>query len=869
VSDKFSSHFRPGNGVARTQAVFTNRVREVAEFESFVQEHQRYAISIDPISPDVPRRNILNFYGFGGIGKSTLLHRLQDTVKSTSQLPATTALIDFQEPTSFNMEDLILKLRIAAGQLGYHCNAFDLAFSFYWSVVHPGTPLETYTKNNSLLRRTGEKVGLSEEMEGVLSEIASTITSTSGMAVAGTHLIGYVAKRIREGYRTRHAVANCPILPMFLDPDTAVDSLTYLPSLLAWDIAQAGACEFAVFFDTYENVTAKGRQVERAIQRICYLMPNVMFVIAGRNRVDWDRADLRGALDYVGPDRWPLLSLASDLPGNRCILIGELSTHDSDEYLQQRLRINGAPAIPKNVRNRIIKTSNGWPLHLDMAAAYYQEMAWKGSYELSEFEKPFPALVMRIASDLTPDERSVLLAAALFDSFDAHLVGIAAGGVTDSTVWNVINRPYVKRQPGSFLPYSLHVALRQVLRADNDFWSPADWRRSGTLGFDELGRRASTCTDRNQLSNLLLEGLRLSREFELPVQWLSSAGRALSKQGGLDTATLDATGDSAAAHLSCLLDVVAKRGRVPFRSLAEQLHKCAGTGLTQADSMWAKALEADALLSMGHSTEAADIYTEVLASRSTPADISAEANTMFALTLLKRGSFTELSRLATSDPSSVAAPRLLGDVFRNNARWVEASEQYNAGLVRAEREHDAGLAALFRAELALVEGWTAKVDPVHWAISDSDIEHLEPWTRSTHYLARALYAIKPNSATPNGFIDDAEQVAVDFGMNDVLLDVCVTRAFLAATNRDTDQILKEREKIGAFIGERNEYRYLYDVVGWWGGDSSPENSSKIQWVDGLENTRKRWMRVVEARIAMCLCLALSRRRVIGWVNEAR
>src|SRR6202034_2286894 len=116
----------------------------------------------------------------------TLLYKLQDSVHSTDEIPAATTLIDFQEPTSFGMEDFILKLRIAAGQLGRPCNAFDLAFSFYWSVVHPGTSLSTYTRNNSMLRRVGDKIGISDDMEKVLSEVASTITSASAIAVAGT-----------------------------------------------------------------------------------------------------------------------------------------------------------------------------------------------------------------------------------------------------------------------------------------------------------------------------------------------------------------------------------------------------------------------------------------------------------------------------------------------------------------------------------------------------------------------------------------------------------------------------------------------------------------------------------------------------------
>jgi hypothetical protein len=843
LSDVFSSHFRRGSGTAQARTVFTNRVDETKIFATFSAAHNEWAATIDPVSPDFPRRNVLNFFGLGGIGKSTLLHKLQDSITSTKDAPAATVLIDFQEPTSFSMEDFVLRLRMTAGQLGQPCSAFDLAFAFYWSVVHPGTPLSTYTRNNSVLHRASEKVRITEEMEKALTEVASTITSASAMATAGSHLVRLVAKMIREGHRTRHAIQNCPILPMFLDPDTVVESLTFMPALLAWDIARAGRHQFAVFLDTYEEVTNRGRQVERVVQRMCYLLPNAMFVIAGRNRLDWDHADLRGALDYVGPDCWPDLSGRADLPENSCVLVGELSRRDSDEYLQQRLQINGAAAIPLPVRERIVAASHGWPLHLDMAAAYFQELVANGDYDPATFDRPFPSLVLRLISDLTPSERAVLFAAALFDSFDADLVRVVAGDVSDATVQSVISRPFVRRENGSFCPYSLHVTLRQVLRADTSYWSATDWRIAATRAFDELGRRAASRPDRLALYGMLLQGLHLSHEFDLPVQWLSAAGRALARQGGLDAASLDGITDSAAANLSCLLGVVARRGKMPFRSWARALNECGQAGLSETDLTWARALEADALLSSGHSAEATRIYSEVLASPHAPAEVAADARTMFALTLLKRSAFADLARLAASDPSAMASARLLGDVYRSNARWPESSDQYRLGLSQAEAEEDRGLAALFRAELALIEGWTAQADPRHWANLDAD--ELEPWTRSMHLLARALYDATADPAGSVAFIEQTERVAADFEMNDVVLDALVVRAFVAAAHKQTKRLLDVQDSFIKAIGDQPEYLHWREVVGWWAGE--PARPSAVQWLDGPEAARARWLRTLSTR----------------------
>lgn len=826
----------------QARPVFTNRVDETAAFAAFTSAHREWAATIDPVSPDYPRRNVLDFYGFGGIGKSTLLRRLHNSAGGTDGQPAAALLVDFQEPTSFSAEDLVLRLRVAAGQLGHPCSAFDLALAFYWSIVHPGTPLETYTRNNSALHRASEKIGLTNEMQKVLTEVAATVTSASGMATAGSHLIQLVAKKLREGRRHRHAIENCPILPMFLDPDSAAESLTYMPALLAWDLQQSGGEPFYVFLDTYEEVTGRGRQAERPIQRMCYLLPNVMFVIAGRNRLDWDCAELRGALDFVGPECWP--GLRPDAPDSQCILLGELSEADADEYLRERLVIGDGPAIPAPVRDRMVSASDGWPLYLDLAAAYFQELHSYGSYDPDTFETSFPALVLRLMSDLPADERSVVYAAALFESFDAGLVRTAAGNVSDSTVQSVLRRPFVKRDTSAFCPYSLHAALRQVLRDDRAYWSEADWTGAATRAFDEIGRRVQARPGRLQLSNYVHQGLRVSHEFRIGVGWLSEACRTLSRQGGLDAATVAGITGTPAAQLSCLLTLITARTRTPFRSWAAGLAECRQSGLAPADALWARSLEADALLSGGRTEAATALYTEILASPLTPADVAAEARTMYALVLLKTSAFTDLARLATSGPAGTSQCRLLGDVYRSNARWDESAAQFAAGLRQAEAEAHVGLAALFRAELALIDGWTARADPARWA-DTGDGDHLEPWPRCMHLLAGALSAAADDPASCMRYIAATEQIAADLEMIDVTVDALVVRAFMAAVNNDLEQLSQARTEISRVAAERGEYLHWRDVVAWWSGADA--DGTDVQWLDGAAEARESWLRTVSAR----------------------
>jgi hypothetical protein len=85
-----------------------------------------------------------------------------------------------------------------------------------------------------------------------------------------------------------------------------------------------------LLLDTFEEVTARAtREMERWLQRSVFLMPNVLFVVTGRNRLDW--ADLKQTtdLDFVGTHRWPLLQAGhtTSEPGQH--LVGYLSATDA------------------------------------------------------------------------------------------------------------------------------------------------------------------------------------------------------------------------------------------------------------------------------------------------------------------------------------------------------------------------------------------------------------------------------------------------------------------------------------------------------------------------------------------------------------
>jgi hypothetical protein len=110
-----------------------------------------------------------------------------------------------------------------------------------------------------------------------------------------------------------------------------------------------------VFLDTFEVLAHQpDHTAERFIQRLIYLMPNVLFVVTGRNRIDWADSTSRGELDFSGPERWPRLHFSNTTDEPRQHLVGYLSDSDADSYLCEALVRDGQPAMSSALRQQII-----------------------------------------------------------------------------------------------------------------------------------------------------------------------------------------------------------------------------------------------------------------------------------------------------------------------------------------------------------------------------------------------------------------------------------------------------------------------------------------------------------------------------------
>jgi hypothetical protein len=333
------------------------------------------------------------------------------------------------------------------------------------------------------------------------------------------------------------------LLSELLDADADIETLSYFPYLLAWDLDRLPAPRprAVVLLDIFEEITARStRDMERWLQRSVFLMPNALFVITGRNRLDWADPVRATELDFTGPARWPRLEAGHVRGEPRQHLVGYLSATDADAYLVKALTQDGHPAISKQIRDRVVAASAGLPLYLDLAITTYLDILARGGTPMEEdFGQPLPAVSAKILRDLQRDERDLLRAAALLDAFDLDMLRAACPHVPDSAVLRFASRPFLELDPDRTWRYSLHAILRQAIRdADtglSDSWSPRERAqvaaRIGTY-LEQAAESSAQTGDRSTQVAAVRQATELCMLTGQFFDWLVDAAQKLLTCGG-------------------------------------------------------------------------------------------------------------------------------------------------------------------------------------------------------------------------------------------------------------------------------------------------------------------------------------------------
>jgi hypothetical protein len=490
-----SSHFAREPHIGE---LFIDRETEAAAFKASLAIFRRLLDSGEQAGAG--RFNVLTYCGLGGIGKTALSERLEAWVKDNLPLdagwgprPATgvaaTARIDLHGSSGqVDIVGVLLATRAAVSHYRRHWPVFDLAFGAYWSAAFPGLAPPRLPQGD----RYGDVIA--ETVGEVIADIGSAIdVPLASPAAVGVWGIRRLVAKVRRSRDLKLAINAFDGFERFLvrcaDEPTATDTEPALAceiaSLLSWELSQTAPTPlFVVFVDTTERLSSDPRRTsESHLNRLIYGMPNVLFVLTGRDVIDW-HDESRVELPYRGGWVWPGLTPGA-IHEPRRHLVGNLSPTDARKLMLEVRRRMDLP-LSDSVIDRLVSASAGLPQYLELARQVAISIKASGrgqSVNVEDVTGSLGSLVMRVLDDVPADEQRAIRAACLFKIFDSKLIAETAN-VDYGCAERALARPMIDRFSHDLFPYRMHDAVRAAIRRSDHKvsggWSESDWQAASS-----------------------------------------------------------------------------------------------------------------------------------------------------------------------------------------------------------------------------------------------------------------------------------------------------------------------------------------------------------------------------------------------------
>lgn len=851
----------------RAQRIFADRNSEQEAFDLALQV---YASDLKDLNLgsweaqdlDRPRRNIMTFYGIGGIGKSTLLQMLVQRLDPASQPPShwparpplplrfVVASADLRRSAMPTLEGLLLDIRSALAPTTERFIAFDLLFGTYWVQNHPNNDLRSFLQRRTTVSRVSDLLGLPDHIEAAVGDLASELSGISAIGSSLARSTRTVLNLIKDRRLAQHALGECRLLEQLLQSPPTQETLSYTPYALAWDLSRVqrkNPLGLVILLDTFEEVDP---DFEALIQRMIWLLPNALFVLAGRNRVRWGDDIEKGSQFRAGASSWPgLTATAPDEP--RQHLVGYLNADDAKYYLEQSL----SSSASNNVVAAAVRAAAGLPLHLDLVVQRWAQISSSRPPTVEDVSVSFPELARNVFRDLSPEERRAIFACCLFDAFDVDLIRRAAGLPISGPVLRLFDRPLISERPDLPLPRALHDALRQTLLQardlDVDQWSYADWRAAAERGLAELRSRCDTASD---IGFFALQAFSIARTFDVRDPWLADIANRLTSRSVWNPAWkalrlpygAEPPTDSRSwvAALADSLTVIMGRQIQSRHKVASELAKI----LARADDPDGRLdvvryFFAEAARDAGMLEESRATLRDVLA-RKSPLAIRAVHG---LLHLLRReGQFREYDNLLTAHADRLRTPeRLRGELLWTQGRFTDAATQFRLGFDRAAQASDQGEAGLCAAYEAYVLAFTvpdAVVEPLARA---NEYVGLAPLS-FTYVMTRIAEALsRVGTQVSRQIISDARRTAVQASHTSLVAYADLVEVFDAAICRDEDKNVAVKQRLQNQVRGKM-FTYLVEIAEAISGN--PQSVAQSDWTDNQWSTR--WSEAVSKRREM-------------------
>lgn len=443
----------------RTQNIFTDREEPRQAFWNVYQRVRLEPGSVEAIS----------FYGVGGIGKSSLLIQL---IKELKERALTSPLVFYNFELSGKSKDYFLYF--LAENLMQQCSSlqfplFSTALSHLYKMAG---------RDVSELEKKMENSILNSSKMNVAMEVMNAIIPNFGVAkLAGEASLKFFKKMKTD---LDHQSGKNAAFYQEIESSSAAELMNNLHNYFCLDLAdylETLTSPIVFLLDGYEVLTNTLERGELAeiedtwlwgLEGTIWSLPNTVWVIAGRNRLTWDRysEEIKESLEQH--------------------LLSSLSEKDTIEYLQ----LSGVKE--PNLYAELHRLTGGTPVYLDMCInTYLQIKANQGENytpTIEDFGNNPTAIVERFLRGMNSEhQRSIKLLACLPTKWNedfAMEVSQKAGYTNMRGPLEDICKLSLVEETGDCK--MLQRTLRNVIRK---FMSDDERNRLDTVAFDTLLQR--------------------------------------------------------------------------------------------------------------------------------------------------------------------------------------------------------------------------------------------------------------------------------------------------------------------------------------------------------------------------------------------
>lgn len=382
----------------------------------------------------------ISYYGIGGIGKSSLLKQLKTEMVERVEKPLTIT-IDFED--NQDVIAILTKMRnLLRNNHRFEFPIFDLAYLAY-------------------MQKQGHQVK-KEEIESFISSsplLNAVLDISSVIPVAGTIIgmlkgIDNLNAAIRNSLDSRKRELNEIKND---EPDVILKNMPYYISCDIESNLEKQTEPLVIFIDTYEALVNELASIGAPLEKDVWLrheerglivnIPNAIWVIAGRDKLKWERfnPEWAGTLDQH--------------------LLGNLSEIDTESFLYNA-GISDRPLIPQ-----IYQLTGGVPLFLDICVDRYHAIVEKGKTpSIEDLGTNTYELISRFIKYMDDHKKSIVYLLSCLEDWTEELlqqlVQAFLPSIPFATLSAIQNYSFIITEDNQ--TFKMHQSIRKIVYSDCD-----------------------------------------------------------------------------------------------------------------------------------------------------------------------------------------------------------------------------------------------------------------------------------------------------------------------------------------------------------------------------------------------------------------